>query len=89
MALKRKPKKHRFNPAVRGQAVRLKADDCLEAQAAGAQRANPVPEDLLEGAAQPDNDEASRVMWVITLAALAFIGFIAWCVTQMPEIGSR
>ena len=85
MALKRKHKKRRFNPAVRGHdAIRLKPDDCLEAQAAGAQRASHVPEDLLESSAQPDNDEAARVMWVITLAALAFIGFIAWCVAQMP-----
>ena len=81
--MKRKPRKAQFKLAVRGQAVRLKPADCLETQIANAQRTNHVPADLLDHAASPDSDSA-RVMLVITLAVLAFIGFIAWCITQMP-----
>ena len=79
MAVKRKLRK---SLAVRGEAVRLKPTDSLETLVGNGQRIN-LPEDLLDRAAQPDSD-ASRVMLVITLAALAFIGFIAWCVSLMP-----
>jgi hypothetical protein len=35
--------------------------------------------------ATPADKHAARVMLVIMLCGLAYIGFVAWCVTGMPE----
>ena len=75
MVVKRKIRKARFNPIAR---MRPRASE-----AATKPNAADIPEDLLDRAALPES-EASGVMLVITIASLVFIGFLAWCVSQMP-----
>jgi hypothetical protein len=89
MAMKRKSRKPRFHSVIsRSQAVRLKprgAESVTPANAAEAPKdlPNDLPNELLDNAALPES-AASGVMLVITIASLLFIGFIAWCVSQMP-----
>lgn len=75
MAVKRKTRKSRSN-----QVARLKPRGSeSSAQPNGVE----VPEDLLDRAALPES-QTSGVMLVIVIASLIYIGFIAWCVSQMP-----
>lgn len=74
--MKRKARKSRLNSI-----ARLKPRD---SEAAVKPNAADIPEDLLDHAALPES-EASGVMLVIVIASLTFIGFIAWCVSQMPD----
>ena len=75
MAVKRKARKSRLNSI-----ARMKPRN---SGAAAKPNATEIPDDLLDHAALPES-EASGVMRVITIASLIFIGFIAWCVAQMP-----
>jgi hypothetical protein len=75
MAVKRKIRKARVNSIARMKPRR--------SEAAAKSNSTEIPEDLLDHAALPES-EASGVMLVITIASLIFIGFIAWCVAQMP-----
>ncbi len=75
MAVKRKIRKSRLNSI-----ARLKP---RSSEAAAKSNATEMPEGLLDHAALPKS-EASGVMLVITIVSLIFIGFIAWCVSQMP-----
>ncbi|NOT59726.1 MAG: hypothetical protein HOP19_05810 [Acidobacteria bacterium] len=76
MAVKRKLRKPRLNPV-----ARLKPRGT---ESASALKAAEFPEGLLDDAAVPESRTSSVVMLVITLVSLSYIGFIAWCVAQMP-----
>ncbi len=79
MAVKHKIRKSRLNPI-----ARMKPRDSEAAAKPNAiEISKNLPADLLDRAVLPES-EASGVMWVITIASLIFIGFIAWCVSQMP-----
>ena len=79
MAVKRKTRRARFNSITRMKPRNSEA----AAKSNAAEIPKDLPEDLLDHAALPES-EASGVMLVITIASLIFIGFIAWCVAQMP-----
>jgi hypothetical protein len=89
MAVKRhKGRKDYFKRAVRGHAARLAAPpdnrDKPVIQAPPDRLSDNAAKELFDES-QPTDKHAARVMLVITLLCLAFIVFIAWCVTRMPE----
>ena len=79
MAVKRKIRKARLNPIAR---MKPRGSEAA-AKPNTTEIPEDLPKDLLDQAALPES-EASGVMLVITIASLIFIGFIAWCVSQMP-----
>lgn len=79
MAVKRKRLKLLFNPVVRGKAVRLKAPHEEH------EPTQPVTQNNLSLDTMPSASHSSRVMLVIFVAGLIFIGFITWCISLMPS----